>query len=237
MKSITKIALIAICYIAISFTATAQSGKVYRPRTSAPVTTLPVVIAVKDTTTAQPLGTAITQINQPKIDALVQLASPKCSLSGFITMPKEACKVPLTYLDRELYLQLFYLDSNDVMGKQESIKYTLTLAAASDVPADKIGFYYTVSNIPVNKKVFIRLIPSNIQNWNYEKDGNTLYFRTLNDRGNEWINIHFDGNPNYGWGDTGYKLHLYMGKNTFSTPGKAYLCNAEYVYQPWGSPH
>jgi hypothetical protein len=67
MKTTIKIALIAICYFAINITATAQSGKVYRPRTTAPATNIPVVVAVKDT--------AVTQINQPKLDALVQLAT------------------------------------------------------------------------------------------------------------------------------------------------------------------
>jgi hypothetical protein len=75
MKTTIKIALIAICFFAINSTANAQSGKVYRPRTTAPATNIPVVVAVKDTPTTQPLSTAVTQINQPKLDALVQLAT------------------------------------------------------------------------------------------------------------------------------------------------------------------
>jgi hypothetical protein len=48
--TMSKIVLIAICLFTIQFNATAQIGKVLRPRTTAPATQVPVSVALKDTT-------------------------------------------------------------------------------------------------------------------------------------------------------------------------------------------
>ncbi len=227
MKKITIIAIVAICLLAITFNATAQ--KVTRQRATAPVVNLPNIKVVKDTAKTSPYATKVdSSIFQNTVQAAV---AAKCSLSGFITMPKEACKVPLTYLDRELYVQVYYLDANDVIGKTVNVKYTLTLAPTTDVPADKFGFYYSITNIPVDKKIFIRFIPSNINSWTYNNATGSLYFRLLNQTGNFNPDIHFDGNPYFTWGNEGFKQKLYMGKNIFTIPNNNYIANAEFIYQ------
>jgi hypothetical protein len=81
--TMSKIVLIAICLFTIQFNATAQ--KIIRGRTTAPVTTAPV--------TTQLANTAITQINDAKVDALVQLANPLPKQSKMMGMATGTIKI------------------------------------------------------------------------------------------------------------------------------------------------
>jgi hypothetical protein len=83
MKTTIRIALIAICYFAINFTANAQSGKVLRPRTTA------ATIPAQKPTPAPVDQTVITQVKA--VDASLFQALPKqdpqyAQITGTITV-------------------------------------------------------------------------------------------------------------------------------------------------------
>ncbi len=151
MKKTITIAIVAICMLATTFNANAQ--KVVRGRTAVPVTNVPVISAVIDTTPkfVVSASTALNQINQ------VSTFTPCVTFTGMISMPENAFVGDKNNLDTEWILELNVLDSNNVAQPNYKLKYTFTKLAATDLPSGRIGVLYTITNIPTNTNFVLTL--------------------------------------------------------------------------------
>jgi hypothetical protein len=168
MKTTIKIALIAICYFAINITATAQGGKVLRPRTTAP-TTIPTpnpTPAPADPTLATEIKAVDVSIYGKKIP---KQDPQKAKFTGTIKIDADSL---IKITDDETYGSYiiflngvkYNLSEPTPAGGLVQFEYSFTNQISStwykNVVVTKVNdreYNYTIYNVPLNTGVVVGL--------------------------------------------------------------------------------
>jgi hypothetical protein len=171
--------ILALLIIILSVSQVSNAQKETRSRKSVPVVNIPIT-TTKDSPTVK---TYLNKIDPVKINAAIQLAVPTIAVTGMISMPENAYVGDKENLIDEMEFRLLFIDSNNLIESSFKLKYSFIKLNATDLIKGRIGALYTISNMPINRKVSIRLYfkePKNFNIVNTPIDNKSIVFPDLN---------------------------------------------------------